>query len=300
MTSLLGLLPDGVDDPYKVLGIDRDVTSKEVRKAYRRRARDIHPDKCPNDPDAEVNFHRLQAAFEFLEDPKKRIQYDEYLKKEQERRERFEKQTAEKKKFTEKLEKAEQQGKKQQSNNSATVNDECQTARQLRKEELKRAREENEKWLLQHQRSSKVDPQPSSSIDSSISKGFVEVQWNPTQSLLGVTKASLLFHFEPFNNPILHFFDSNNGKAILQFPSRESAIESSLHFIQNKKKFPFTVKFLRHPPTITESTSPPPSVTSSIQPLSVQPEVQNLADVETDVLSRLKQAVGIQYLLNNF
>jgi molecular chaperone DnaJ len=66
-----------VRDLYEVLGISRDASSEDVRKAYRRLARELHPD-VNGDPHAEERFKEITGAYEILSDPQKRAQYDAY------------------------------------------------------------------------------------------------------------------------------------------------------------------------------------------------------------------------------
>ncbi|KAL7520596.1 hypothetical protein ACHAWX_005312 [Stephanocyclus meneghinianus] len=61
---------------YDILGVDCDATSTEIRSAYRKKARLVHPDKNPDDADAERKFRELSAAYQTLSDPSKRKQYD--------------------------------------------------------------------------------------------------------------------------------------------------------------------------------------------------------------------------------
>jgi curved DNA-binding protein len=67
-------------DYYKVLGLDKKTTEKEIKKAYRKLARKYHPDLNPNDTEAEKKFKQINEANEVLSDPKKRKKYDEYGK----------------------------------------------------------------------------------------------------------------------------------------------------------------------------------------------------------------------------
>jgi curved DNA-binding protein len=65
-------------DYYKLLGIEKSATPKEIRNAYRKLARKHHPDLNPNDKDAKKNFQQINEANEVLSDPEKRRKYDQY------------------------------------------------------------------------------------------------------------------------------------------------------------------------------------------------------------------------------
>ena len=63
-------------DYYKTLGVDRKATPAEIKKAYRKLAREFHPDRNPGNKSAETRFKEANEAHEVLADPKKRAQYD--------------------------------------------------------------------------------------------------------------------------------------------------------------------------------------------------------------------------------
>ena len=65
-------------DYYKVLGIDRSASQSDIRKAYRRLAKQYHPDINKNDSHAQERFQEINEANEVLGDPEKRKKYDEY------------------------------------------------------------------------------------------------------------------------------------------------------------------------------------------------------------------------------
>jgi molecular chaperone DnaJ len=65
-------------DYYEVLGLSREASEAEVKKAYRRLARDHHPDANPDDPGAEERFKELTEAYEVLSHPESRRAYDTY------------------------------------------------------------------------------------------------------------------------------------------------------------------------------------------------------------------------------
>lgn len=62
---------------YELLGVEKDVTDKDLKKAYRSLCQKFHPDKNPDDPDAEERFKAIKHAYEVLSDPIKRKNYDE-------------------------------------------------------------------------------------------------------------------------------------------------------------------------------------------------------------------------------
>ena len=65
-------------DPYEVLGVERDADETAIKKAFRRLARELHPDVNAHDPDAEEKFKEAAEAYEILNDPERRATYDRY------------------------------------------------------------------------------------------------------------------------------------------------------------------------------------------------------------------------------
>lgn len=60
-----------IDDPYKVLGISRDASKEEIKKAYRAKAKQYHPDLHPNDPVAAQKMNEVNEAYDMLSNPEK-------------------------------------------------------------------------------------------------------------------------------------------------------------------------------------------------------------------------------------
>src|SRR6201994_3283477 len=65
-------------DYYKILGIPKTASEEDVKKAYRKLARKLHPDLNPNDKEANKKFQQINEANEVLSDPEKRKKYDQY------------------------------------------------------------------------------------------------------------------------------------------------------------------------------------------------------------------------------
>lgn len=66
------------EDYYEILGISKNATAAEIKKAYRKKALEFHPDKNPGDAKAEEMFKKAAEAYEVLSDPNKKARYDQF------------------------------------------------------------------------------------------------------------------------------------------------------------------------------------------------------------------------------
>src|SRR6266850_3565972 len=73
-----GYGPCVMKDPYSLLGVSKTASAEEIKKAYRKLAKKLHPDVNPGDKKAEERFKEVSGAFEIIGDPRKRALFDEF------------------------------------------------------------------------------------------------------------------------------------------------------------------------------------------------------------------------------
>ena len=66
-------------DYYKLLGVDRKAKDEEIKRAYRKLAKQHHPDRNPGDHRAEETFKEINEAYQVLSDPQKKIKYEMHV-----------------------------------------------------------------------------------------------------------------------------------------------------------------------------------------------------------------------------
>ena len=66
------------EDYYQILGLNKDASDVDIKKAYRKMAHEYHPDKNQGNKDAEERFKKINAAYQVLKNPEKRSAYDRF------------------------------------------------------------------------------------------------------------------------------------------------------------------------------------------------------------------------------
>jgi DnaJ family protein C protein 17 len=137
-------------DLYALLGLQVDADERAIKKAYRRKARDVHPDKNPDNPNAAKEFHRLSDAYEVLVGGETRKAYDGVLKARKAAELRHRQLDAKRQKLKNSLEEREK---------AAKVEDELAAEAERRRRERKWKREEEEESIrkeMEEERRQKV------------------------------------------------------------------------------------------------------------------------------------------------
>lgn len=134
-------------DHYRVLGLPSGeegakLTEKEISKAYKWKALELHPDKRPDDPDAHDNFQKLKSSYEILKDEKARKLFDDLLKIKREKQQRQSQQDGKRRKMMSDLEERER---------AAFAPDPAVKARQEEEKIARQLKEEIERIRAMHE-----------------------------------------------------------------------------------------------------------------------------------------------------
>ncbi|KAH8854093.1 Chaperone protein DnaJ [Schistosoma japonicum] len=136
-------------DLYAYFGLRDDCTPREVRKAYKKKARESHPDKNKDDPTAKESFQKLAVYFEILHDPVKRKEYDRKWKAKREAAKKMEAMNWSRRKLKEELEAREAAAMAMRKQQSETVA-KHQVADQIRRDWERHT--EEMKWQAEKKR----------------------------------------------------------------------------------------------------------------------------------------------------
>lgn len=239
-------------DLYELLGVSPTCTESEVKKAYRKKALQCHPDKNPDNPNAAKEFQQLSAVLEILADEAARKAYDKVLVARKEAELRKNALDSKRRKFREDLERRERQGLSGQKQKSAE---------ELLKEEIERLRKEGSKaveeemdYVLKQVRSERQK----SSDDGSTHR--IKLKWYSDKKDLnngGYTEEMLRKFFLKYGDiNALVVSQKKKGSALVEFRSRsaaEMAVQLEIGLPGNPLKLEFVNK--DHQPSNTYQSS---------------------------------------------
>jgi DnaJ family protein C protein 17 len=218
-------------DLYKLIGVEHQATEGEIRKSYRKKALECHPDKNPDNPNAAELFHKLQDALSILCDTSARAAYDRIQKAKRENELRNKLLDSKRQKLKSELEAREKQAALKKSDPYSN-----KTPEEIFKFELERIMKENKKMLdeeneilRQEIHKSRVDTQqkPSSSSSWDSSKHRIKIKWKADKddkSNGGYNSEALTKFFNKYGDIVALLVSSKkNGSAVVELKTQDAA-----------------------------------------------------------------------------
>lgn len=266
-------------DLYKLIGVEHTATHDEIRKSYRKKALECHPDKNPDNPKAAELFHQLQDALSILCDVSARSAYDRIQKAKRENELRNKLLDSKRQKLKSDLEAREKQAASKRSDPYGN-----KTPEEIFKLELERIMKENKKMLDEENEilrqeiyKSRVTPQPvptASSWDSS--KHRIRIKWKADKddkSNGGYNTETLTKFLNKYGEIVALLVSSKkNGSAVVEFKSQDAS-EMAVAYEKGILSNPLKLEWIGDAP---KSRKPGPTVTQN--------------DYENLILRQLRQA----------
>ncbi|KAL4715723.1 hypothetical protein ACJJTC_006302 [Scirpophaga incertulas] len=272
-------------DLYAVLGIQINATESEIKKAYRKKALQCHPDKNPDDPKAAETFHELSYALEILTDVSARSAYDKVLRAKEAAKLRHQQLDSKRQKLKEDLERREREASLGQG--GVNLTDEQKLAA-----EIERLRKEGSRLLQEEQRKLKEEIQKRLGTltqpvwDSTLNR--IKIKWkadktDPNNG--GYDENMLKRYLKKYGNIVALVMSPNKkGCALVEFSSKEAS-EMAVELEKGLPNNPLTLKWVNNKPILTTKKEVGgPSVISD-------------RDYESLVLTKLRQAAERQKLI---
>ncbi|XP_059045162.1 dnaJ homolog subfamily C member 17 [Achroia grisella] len=270
-------------DLYAILDIQITATEAEIKKAYRKKALQCHPDKNPDDPKAAETFHELSHALEILTDVQARAAYDKVLKAKAAAKLRHQQLDSKRQKLKEDLERREKEAVSGAGANNLT--DEQKLAA-----EIERLRKEGSRLLQEEQKRVKEEIEKNKGQqpvwDSSLNR--IKIKWkvdNNDQNNGGYDE-NLLRRFLKKYGTIVAIIMSpkKKGSALVEFATKEAS-EMAVELEKGLADNPLTFKWLNEKPIVSkEKNIGGPSLISD-------------RDYESLVLTKMRQAAERQRLI---
>ncbi|CAH0400089.1 unnamed protein product [Chilo suppressalis] len=271
-------------DLYAVLGLQITATESDIKKAYRKKALQCHPDKNPDDPKAAETFHELSRALEILTDVSARSAYDKVLRAKEAAKIRHQELDSKRQKLKEDLERREREATTGQKVNLTDEQKLAAEIQRLQKEGSQLLQEEQQKVKDEIQRRLGKLSQPV--WDSSLNR--IKIKWKVDKSDKnnGGYDEQLLRKFLKKYGDIVALIISpkKNGSALVEFASKEAS-EMAVELEKGLADNPLSLKWLNGKPVLTTKRDVGgPSLVSD-------------RDYESLVLTKMRQAAERQRII---
>lgn len=269
-------------DLYGLFEVSPDASTQEIKTAYRRKARKVHPDKNPDDPEAAKLFHQLSEALKILLDETAKAAYDRVLKSKKEAEIRNSKLDATRKKFKDKLE-------AQEKEHQLGLR---KSPEELLKTEIERVRKQNLEYLAREQeiiRQELANERRNLSQTSTLS-GTLKLRWkNDSEEKEFYTHEKLLSIFSKYGDiSALIISTKGKGSAIVEYYDKKDA-DLALSMEKGNEKCPLKLSWVQG-----ENRSVPTPRIPSQTPVTTKPAVSqpsaSYEDYEAKVLQMMLEA----------
>ncbi|KAI8439791.1 hypothetical protein MSG28_013467 [Choristoneura fumiferana] len=269
-------------DLYALLDLTITATESEIKKAYRKKALQCHPDKNPDDPKAVEAFHELSRALEILTDAAARSAYDKVLRAKAAAKLRHKELDSKRQKLKEDLERRERE-----AGLGTNLTDEQKLAA-----EILRLQKEGSRLLQEEQKRVKEEIQRTLGRlnepvwDSSLNR--IKIKWKADktdESNGGYDEPKLRMILKKYGDIVALIVSSKKkGTALVEYSTKEAS-EMAIEFEKGLPDNPLTLKWLHDKPILTtKKDAPGPSLVSD-------------RDYESLVLTKMRQAAERQKLI---
>ncbi|KAI8439726.1 hypothetical protein MSG28_013420 [Choristoneura fumiferana] len=269
-------------DLYALLDLTITATESEIKKAYRKKALQCHPDKNPDDPKAAEAFHELSRALEILTDAAARSAYDKVLRAKAAAKLRHKELDSKRQKLKEDLERRERE-----AGLGTNLTDEQKLAA-----EILRLQKEGSRLLQEEQKRVKEEIQRTLGRlnepvwDSSLNR--IKIKWKADktdESNGGYDEPKLRMILKKYGDIVALIVSSKKkGTALVEYSTKEAS-EMAIEFEKGLPDNPLTLKWLHDKPILTtKKDAPGPSLVSD-------------RDYESLVLTKMRQAAERQKLI---
>ncbi|XP_023024993.2 dnaJ homolog subfamily C member 17 [Leptinotarsa decemlineata] len=236
-------------DLYELLEIEIDSSITDIKKAYRKKALQCHPDKNPDDPNASRKFHELSKVLEVLSDVAARAAYDKVLKGKKEAALRHKQLDSKRRKLKEELESRERQGL-DKKNADQLLKEEIE---RLRKEGSRLVEEEIEYVKCQLRKEQSVEPEQWES-----SKFRIKIKWEASKydAENGGYNQDMLNRFlsKYGDIQVLVMSPKKKGSALVEFKEEKSA-RMALDLETGLSSNPLKLEWINRPPKYSRTAS---------------------------------------------